>query len=166
VFLSGLLLAPRYAMISQAVYIALGLLGLPVFSTGGGFSYILTPSFGFLLGFILCAGLLSLLARKELSLLVRDKSHRLRRFLRIAVFGLAAIIAMYAIGVTYMYMIYNLYLHDPRTIGKVVIAGTGIFVLIDIAKLCVALPIAGAVLKRLPFATDIDHSGTIKKEER
>ena len=33
------------------VYIAMGLIGLPVFTQGGGIGYVLMPSFGYLLGF-------------------------------------------------------------------------------------------------------------------
>lgn len=154
VFLAGLLLPPRYAMASQAVYIAVGLLGLPVFSTGGGFSYVLAPSFGFLIGFILCSGLLSLLARKELSTLTHDGVHPVLRIVRVSLFSLLAIVVMYAAGVTYMYMIYRFYLHNPKTVGEVVIVGTGVFVLFDIAKMAIAVPIAAAVLKRLPSAAD------------
>ena len=152
VFLAGLMLEPRYAMLSQVVYIAVGLLGLPVFSTGGGFSYVLTPSFGFLIGFIVCAGLLSLLVRKNFTAKMIDTKDRIRRVIRICVFGLAAILAMYVIGIAYMYLIYNLYLDNPKTLGEVVIAGTGIFVVFDIAKLAAAIPLGAAVVRRLPSA--------------
>lgn len=40
------------AAISQIAYLGLGLVGLPVFSQGGGFRYLTEPSFGYLLGFI------------------------------------------------------------------------------------------------------------------
>ncbi len=52
VILSGIILGPRYGALSQLVYLILGLLGLPVFSGGGGLSYIMRPSFGYLIGFI------------------------------------------------------------------------------------------------------------------
>ena len=52
VALSGMLLGSRLAPISVIVYILLGLLGLPVFTKGGGISYILSPTFGYLIGFI------------------------------------------------------------------------------------------------------------------
>ncbi len=159
VFLSGFLQEPKYAMLSQVVYIAVGLLGLPIFSAGGGVSYVLTPSFGFLIGFIACAGLLSTLARKGLASPAAEKEHRLRRFARIGACGLAAIIAMYIIGIAYMYVILNFYLGNPKTLGEVALAGTGVFVFIDIAKLAVALPLAAAVIRRLPMAS----SGSPKK---
>jgi biotin transport system substrate-specific component len=150
VFLAGLMLPPQYAALSQAVYIAVGLLGLPLFSTGGGFSYVLAPSFGFLLGFIACAVLLSLLARKPLRAAIFQKQGRMRNAALVVLAGLAAILAMYAIGVVYMYLIKNFYMNDSKSWGDVIIAGTGVFVFIDIAKLALALPLAAAVIKRLP----------------
>ena len=41
-------LPPRWAMISQLAYLILGLIGLPVFANGGGPTYILQPTFGYL----------------------------------------------------------------------------------------------------------------------
>ncbi|MDY4173184.1 MAG: biotin transporter BioY, partial [Evtepia sp.] len=52
--LAGLLLGPRQGTISVAAYLLLGLAGLPIFTEGGGFWYVLKPSFGYLIGF--CVG--------------------------------------------------------------------------------------------------------------
>ena len=50
--MAGVLLGPGGGALSQGVYVALGLVGLPIFTAGGGFGYVLQPSFGFLLGLI------------------------------------------------------------------------------------------------------------------
>lgn len=42
----------RIGVATVALYIAEGLSGLPVFSTGGGLDYVLRPSFGFILGWL------------------------------------------------------------------------------------------------------------------
>jgi biotin transport system substrate-specific component len=42
----------RIGVASVALYIAEGLAGLPVFSSGGGFAYVLSPTFGFILGYL------------------------------------------------------------------------------------------------------------------
>ncbi len=55
VLLSGILLGKKRAVASQITYILGGLLGLPWFSRGGGIAYILSPSFGYILGFVLAA---------------------------------------------------------------------------------------------------------------
>lgn len=46
-----LLLGKKWGSISVFLYLLLGLFGLPIFSDGGGFAYVLKPSFGFLIGF-------------------------------------------------------------------------------------------------------------------
>jgi biotin transport system substrate-specific component len=47
--LAGLVLLPRWAALSQIVYLLTGLLGLPVFANGGGIGYVLQPTFGYLM---------------------------------------------------------------------------------------------------------------------
>lgn len=47
--LAGLVLPPRWAALSQVVYLLIGLLGLPVFANGGGIGYVVQPTFGYLL---------------------------------------------------------------------------------------------------------------------
>ena len=50
--MAGLLLGRRWGALSQAVYVLLGLVGLPIFTMGGGFGYVFQPTCGFLLGLI------------------------------------------------------------------------------------------------------------------
>ena len=52
VFIVSLILGSFKSAIVFSLYILLGLLGLPVFSSGGGFHYIFMPSFGFIIGFL------------------------------------------------------------------------------------------------------------------
>lgn len=56
------LLGPR-AWRVVAAYIAAGLLGAPVFAMGGGPGYIASPSFGYILGFLLAATVAGRLSR-------------------------------------------------------------------------------------------------------
>ncbi len=53
--LAGVLLGGRNGAVSVGIYVLLGLMGVPVFTGGGGISYILHPTFGFLIGFIIGA---------------------------------------------------------------------------------------------------------------
>ncbi|NCC54715.1 MAG: biotin transporter BioY, partial [Erysipelotrichia bacterium] len=55
VVLAGIILGKRDAFISVLLYIVIGLIGIPVFANGGGIAYVLQPSFGYLLGFMLVA---------------------------------------------------------------------------------------------------------------
>lgn len=53
--LAGVLLGGRNGALSVGIYVLIGLMGIPVFTGGGGISYILHPTFGFLIGFIIGA---------------------------------------------------------------------------------------------------------------
>ena len=48
--LAGLLLGPVNGALAVVVYIVLGLIGLPIFTQGGGPGYIFQPSFGYIIG--------------------------------------------------------------------------------------------------------------------
>ena len=47
--LAGLVLGARLGAVAVAAYVLLGLLGVPVFASGGGPAYVLQPTFGYLL---------------------------------------------------------------------------------------------------------------------
>ena len=51
VILAALILKEK-AVYSVLLYIGIGLLGIPVFASGGGISYVLVPSFGYLIGML------------------------------------------------------------------------------------------------------------------
>ena len=55
VMLAAFLLGSRRAFTSVGVYLLIGLAGVPIFARGGGSAYLLRPTFGFLLGFLLAA---------------------------------------------------------------------------------------------------------------
>ena len=62
--LAGLLLGPRLGAIAVGTYVVMGLVGIPVFASGGGPGYIAQPTFGYLLGFIVQAWVNGAWARK------------------------------------------------------------------------------------------------------
>ena len=62
VLLSGCVGGSNAAVISQIAYLVLGLGGFPIFSQGGGLSYVQEPTFGYLLGFVPGAWLCGYLA--------------------------------------------------------------------------------------------------------
>lgn len=61
--LAGILLGGRRGALAVCVYLALGLAGLPIFAQGGGLSYLLQPSFGYLIGFAAGAFVTGTMAR-------------------------------------------------------------------------------------------------------
>lgn len=62
--LAGLLLGPKYGSAAMAVYVFIGLVGLPVFTSGGGFVYVVQVTFGYTIGFIAAAFAAGLAAGK------------------------------------------------------------------------------------------------------
>lgn len=99
--LAGLLLGPWYGAASVAVYLFLGLLGLPVFAGGGGIVYVVNLTFGYLLGFVAAAFAAGLVVgKKELT------------FRRAAAAAMAGLFVNYLIGIPYFACIWSFYLHN------------------------------------------------------
>lgn len=94
--LSGLLLGRKKGIIAMTVYAFAGLFGLPVFTGGGGFSYVLMPSFGYILGFIASAGVAGIAYSKQ------------KKLWQIILLALAAFLADYVFGIAYFIMIWKL----------------------------------------------------------
>ena len=140
--LAGLLLGAKKGTISMAVYAFIGLSGLPVFSAGSGIYYVLKPSFGYILGFILSAFVAGIIAgRAGLSL---------KRNLLAA---LLAFLADYAIGIPYC--IICAHLLGVENLVNLLIVGNLIYMPKD-AALCVlaailarrVVPYIGARVRR------------------
>ena len=69
---TGYCLGPRSGAAAMLLYTAVGLAGLPVFASGAGPAYMLSPTFGYIIGFTVCAAVTGFLARfnKHESLIV------------------------------------------------------------------------------------------------
>lgn len=100
---AGLLLGGKLGAVCVLVYIFMGLLGLPVFAEGGGITYVLKPSFGYIIGFAVGAYVTGKIANEV-------KEPGLKRLLAANFTGLAIV---YLIGMTYFYLISAFYLNDP-----------------------------------------------------
>ena len=118
----------------------LGLVGVPIFAQGGGFSYVLQPTFGFLLGLIPAAWVIGVLAKRPL------------KFWRTALAMLAGLAVLYAIGVPYMALIANGYLGKGLTFWQVMRSGMLIYLPGDMLKIAVGSALCVAVERRLPKA--------------
>jgi len=95
---AGLLLKPIPALASQVVYILLGLIGIPVFSRGGGFEYVTYPTFGFIIGFAITAFVISILVSRIKNL----------GFLNLVAITTIGVMISYVTGILYFYMIVSL----------------------------------------------------------
>lgn len=136
---SGMLLGRKYGPVSQLLYALLGLAGLPLFSGGGGIGYILTPTFGFIVGFIGLSWLTGLLSEGQRSLP------------RLFAACLSGTVLMYAVAIPYMYFILNIYLGRELSLAYILKTGMLIFLPGDILK-CLACAVVGS---RLPMSIRI-----------
>lgn len=124
--MAGVLLGPGCGALSQGVYVALGLIGLPIFTAGGGFGYVLQPTFGFLLGLIPSALVMGLLTKKS------------RRPLRVVLACVVGLAVLYAVGLPYMALILNVYLGKGWSLGRLLRDGMLLFLPGDALKIAVA----------------------------
>ncbi len=139
VMLAGLILGSRRGALSQVLYLILGLLGLPVFAQGGGPAYILQPSFGFLLGFIAGAYVIGKIVEGE-------KNLSLFRTVTALILGQVAI---YLLGISYLYLNLNFILHKPISLLAAVKIGILVFIPGDILKTAVAALVVAPIRQRL-----------------
>lgn len=110
--LAGLILGSRRGAASVALYVALGLIGVPVFTQGGGPGYIFQPTFGYLIGFIAGAWLTGR---------IREGAAGMPSFLRLLAADFAGLLVVYLFGMVYVYGINNFYLGTPIGIWPVVL---------------------------------------------
>lgn len=101
--MAGLLLGGKLGSLSVIVYIVLGLIGLPVFAEGGGFWYVLKPTFGYLIGFAIGAYVTG-------KMIEQAKKLTLAKYLLANFTGL---VIMYATGMVYYFVISNYVIDTP-----------------------------------------------------
>lgn len=136
--MAGLLLGRKWGALSQLIYVCLGLVGLPIFTMGGGFGYVFQPTFGFLLGLIPAAWVAGMIARRGAA-----------SFWRLLLACLAGTAAVYVIGLPYMHCILRFYLNKTWSIQQTVMGGMVIFLPWDVLKAIVASLLAKKLLPTL-----------------
>ena len=138
VIMAGLILGARYAALSQGIYVLLGLIGVPVFTQGGGPGYLLRPGFGFILGFVLAAALVGWLGSKFVKL----------SFFNSFLLSLVGMVAIYLMGIPYIYLINILVLKNPVPILKILL-GMLPFMVGDVIKSLIVAGVAPVIVERV-----------------
>ncbi|MEY2364144.1 biotin transporter BioY [Lysinibacillus capsici] len=126
VFLAGCLLGSRNGFYSQLVYVSVGLVGLPVFTQGGGITYVLQPTFGYLIGFALAAYVIGFIIE-------RIETPTKKHFIAATIIGLVII---YAVAVPYLYVALNFWLDMKSSWSHVFVVG---FLSSIVADFCLAI---------------------------
>lgn len=145
--LAGIILGSRLGALSQIVYILIGLIGIPVFTLGGGLSYIFKPTFGFILGFAAGAYIIGKVSEQ----------FKTFNFKTALISVLSGLIAIYAIGLPYMYLILKFYLKKPGIDWANILAiGFLPFIVKDLIMYLTAAVIATTVIPTLKKAQLVD----------
>jgi biotin transport system substrate-specific component len=130
----GATLGPVRGALSMALYLVLGVVGLPVFSGATSGSLFALPSGGYVVGFVFAAALVGWLAQREWD----------RRWLRTGVSFLLGSAVMYVFGLPWLY-VSLVGLHVPNALSATLTSGFTVFIVGDILKAVLAgvlLPLA------------------------
>ena len=133
--LAGVLLGAKWGGLSVLLYLMLGLFGLPIFSGGGGFAYVLQPTFGYLLGFAVAACVSGMIARGGVI-----------TYCKLALAFAVGVLLIYLIGTLYAAGILTLYLHESIRFGEFIVAFLLIPLPKDILLTALLLPLAKRLL--------------------
>lgn len=103
------------------IYVLMGLIGLPVFTGGGGFMYVLKPSFGYLIGMVAGTYICGFISD------LKPKNYWVR-----LLGAVAALLVVDIMGATYMYVIYNYYLNISLPVSELMISAVAVFLPTDV----------------------------------
>lgn len=142
--LGAMILGSKKGALSQSLYVLMGLIGIPIFTQGGGIQYIFNLTFGYLIGFILGAFVIGKIA---------ENTKKITN-IKILIACILGLIIIYLFGVIHMYIIYNFYLGEVVGIWKIINIGILAFLPGDLL-LSLMISIVGVkvipVLRRLGY---------------
>lgn len=101
--MAGLMLGGEMGAYCVFMYILLGLVGLPIFTEGGGLAYIFKPTFGYIIGFCVASYVTGKIANK-----VSGPTYK-----RILAANFIGLIIVYTLGMLYYYIICNFVINTP-----------------------------------------------------
>lgn len=143
VIMAGLVLGGRDGALAVLVYIAMGLLGLPVFTKGGGLGYVFMPSFGYLIGFPIGA-----LVAGALRTRIKDVTRG-----KVFLCALAGMIPIYIVGVTYQVLILYYYVGSTWAAAIGGVPAIGVLLLKDAVLVGFASALYPAVHRAMRYRT-------------
>ncbi len=137
VVLTGLLLGPRHGALAMAIYLLVGAVGVPVFAGfKGGLGIIFGPTGGYLVSYPLAAAIAGLAAHAVANAAARTLRRRALTLSVIA--GTAALLVIYAVGMTWLVIVAQL----PMLVALA--QGVLPFVAFDLVKVGLAALVAVA----------------------
>ena len=130
----GMALGYKLAVATVILYLIEGSIGFPVFAKGGGFAYLMGPTGGYLIGFILTT---------FFSGMIKIKNDPIVIF----IFLLFSVSATYILGLLGLWN----YMGLDKSFNEVFLAGAKPFLLIEIYKILILTVLSKQVLKLRSF---------------
>lgn len=131
VLVSGVILGKNWGAVSQVLYIALGAAGIPWFANGNaGLAYILGPTAGYLLGFIVTAYVMGWIYDRVII------SHDWLPLLGLMI--LCNLFCIYGFGLLYLAVWSNLIQGNQHNVSQILWMGFFPFLIGDVLKIIVA----------------------------
>ena len=132
--LIGIVLGKRLASVAMMIYIAAGLVGLPFFAGfKGGPQYIVSPTFGFIIGFVFAAAIAGC---------GNESNPKFKGYVSLII----ATGVLYIVGAAYFYLIQKFYVGKTYGFADILRLTVIPFLIGDFAKLNIAY-VAGRKLK-------------------
>ena len=130
----GMVLGYKLAAATVILYLIEGSIGLPVFARGGGFAYLIGPTGGYLIGFILTAFFAGM---------IKIKSDPIVIF----------IFLLFSVSITYIFGLLGLwsYMGLDKNFNEVFLVGAQPFLLIEIYKILILAVLSKQILKLRNF---------------
>lgn len=138
----GGLLGKWRALICVGLYLFLGLIGIPIFTNGGGFAYVLQPTFGYLIAMLVGSFFVGFFTEKPC------------KYIKIFLVCLITTLIMTLLGSIYMFVILRTVNHLEKGFFECIYSGFVLFVLPEILKSILA---ALLIYKLKPILLKIDN---------
>jgi Uncharacterized conserved protein len=123
----------KLAVATLLLYLAEGAIGLPVFTKGGGFAYFAGPTTGYLVAFVIAAGMTGWAA---------DRGYD-RNPLKLFAVNLAGTVLILALGAAWIALVFGM--------DKAIAWGVGPFIATDVIKAALAAAVVPAGWQALAF---------------
>ncbi|MDO4773242.1 MAG: biotin transporter BioY [Bacillota bacterium] len=143
VMLIALAFGHKVGFLSTSLYTVMGLLGIPIFSKGGGLGYIASPSFGYIMGFVACAFVIGYLAGPNK--LSGTPASLLGKTFLVTLLGL---LIVYTFGVSYWFLLEKIMIQSGASLFEIAYKGAVLFVPKDLF-LCLIVSMVGPKLQRI-----------------
>ena len=130
----GMVLGHKLAAATVVLYLIEGSIGLPVFAKGGGFAYLMGPTGGYLIGFILTAFFAGMIKIKNDPIVI-------------------FIYLLFSVSVTYIFGLLGLwnYMGLDKSFKQVFLVGAQPFLLIEIYKILILAVLSKQIVKFRKF---------------